>query len=301
MPISKPIPDLRISWLYIHYGEERYISRKAALTGLLSDICDDLFSQTPIINNEAINKDDITSIAYNSRSKIISGLLRNELEKGLGLTGSGQEVSIMRSTLIRTGVLVEESGCTKINLCPNDPYLENALATIVDFIREARQNGQMNFGELYRRLTGAEYHIGMRKGLIPIYLAAVLHEFKQSVLLTDRFGQVATSTDVLLQINAEPSAFSVTYLDWNPEKELFVTNLAGIFHDYVLEAEKANNEHDYVVLAMRRWYMSLPKYAKEIKRTISGEKVDKRYTAFTRLLRQNIGSHPVLFPRTPCS
>lgn len=31
-------------------GEERYISRKAALTGLLSDICDDLFSQTPIIN-----------------------------------------------------------------------------------------------------------------------------------------------------------------------------------------------------------------------------------------------------------
>lgn len=29
-------------------GEERYISRKAALTGLLSDICDDLFSQTPI-------------------------------------------------------------------------------------------------------------------------------------------------------------------------------------------------------------------------------------------------------------
>lgn len=284
---------------YIHYGEERYISRKAALTGLLSDICDDLFSQTPIINNEAINKDDITSIAYNSRSKIISGLLRNELEKGLGLTGSGQEVSIMRSTLIRTGVLVEESGCTKINLCPNDPYLENALATIVDFIRGARQNGQMNFGELYRRLTGAEYHIGMRKGLIPIYLAAVLHEFKQSVLLTDRFGQVATSTDVLLQINAEPSAFSVTYLDWNPEKELFVTNLAGIFHDYVLEAEKANNEHDYVVLAMRRWYMSLPKYAKEIKRTISGEKVDKRYTAFTRLLRQNIGSHEFLFQRLP--
>ena len=154
---------------YIHYGEERYIGRKAALTGLLSDICDEVFSQTPIINNEAINKDDITSIAYNSRSKIISGLLRNELEKGLGLTGSGQEVSIMRSTLIRTGVLVEESGCTKINLCPDDPYLENALATIVDFIREARQNGQMNFGELYRRLTGAEYHIGMRKGLIPIY------------------------------------------------------------------------------------------------------------------------------------
>lgn len=284
---------------YIYQGQERVITRKAALTGLLSDMCDKAFSRTPVINNEAINKDDITSIAYNSRSKIISGLLRNELEKNLGLTGSGQEVSIMRSTLIRTGVLVEEAGTTKVNLSPDDPDLENALGTIVEFIREAHQNGTMNFGELYYRLTDAEYHIGMRKGLIPIYLAAVLHEFKQSVLITDRFGQVPTSTDVLMQINAEPSAFSVTYLDWNPEKEQFVSTLAELFRDHVVEAEKASNSHDYAVLAMRRWYMSLPKYSKEIKRTVSGDKVDKRYLAFARLLRQNIGSHEFLFQRLP--
>lgn len=284
---------------YIYQGKERIIGRKAALTGLLSDICDEVFSQTPIVNNEAINKDDITSIAYNSRSKIISGLLRNELEKGLGLTGSGQEVSIMRSTLIRTGVLLEEAGITKINLWPDDPYLESALRTIVEFIREAHRKGNMNFGELYYRLTDAEYHIGMRKGLIPIYLAAVMHEFKQSVLITDRFGQVPTSTDILLQINADPSAFFITYVDWNPEKELFVSNLAELFRDHVIEAEKVNNAHDYVVLAMRRWYMSLPKYSKEIKRTVFGDKVDKRYLGFVRLLRQNIGSHEFLFQRLP--
>ena len=284
---------------YIYQGKEHMIGRKASLTGLISDICDKVFSQTPVINNEAINKDDITSIAYNSRSKIISGLLRNELEKGLGLTGSGQEVSIMRSTLIRTGVLVEEAGIPKINLCPDDPYLENTLTTIVEFIREAHQKGKMNFGDLYYRLTSAEHHIGMRKGLIPIYLAAVMHEFRQSVLITDRFGQVPTSTDTLLQINAEPSAFFITYLDWNPEKELFVSSLAELFRDHVIEAEKANNAHDYVVFAMRRWYMSLPKYSKEIKKTISGDKVDKRYLSFARLLRQNTGAHELLFQRLP--
>lgn len=284
---------------YIHYGEERTIGRKAALTGLISDICDEVFSQTPIINNEAINKDDITSIAYNSRSKIVSALLRNELEKGLGLTGTGQEVSIMRSTLVRTGVLEEDSGIAKINLKPKDRYLANALATIVDFINEAHQKGQTCFDELYHRLTSAEYHIGMRKGLIPIYLAAVLHEYKQSVLITDRFGQVTTSTDVLLQSNADPSAFSITYLDWNPEKEAFVSRLAELFRDYVIEAEQLNNTHDYAVLAMRRWYMSLPKYAKEIKRTPSGDRVDKRYLGFTRLLRQNVGSHELLFQKMP--
>ena len=284
---------------YVYDGKEQFICRKAALTGLLSDICDSTFSHTPILNNEAINRDDITSIAYNSRSKIISGLLRTELEKNLGLTGSGQEVSIMRSTLIRTGILVEDAGFTKINLCPDDAYLANMLGTIVDFIREAHQKGPMNFGELYRRLTSAEYHIGMRKGLIPIYLAVVLHEFKQSVMITDRFGQVATSTDVLLQINADPTAFTVTYLDWNPEKEAFVESLAGLFRDHVIEAEKANHSYDYVVMAMRRWYMSLPKYSKEQKRTVSGDRVDKRYLAFARLLRQNVGAHELLFERLP--
>lgn len=284
---------------YIYGGVEHHISRKSALTGLLSDICDYEFSLTPTINNEAINKDEITSIAYNSRSKIISGLLRSELEANLGLTGSGQEVSIMRSTLIRTGVLINELGVTHINLCPDNEELANVLNTMVEFIRESRKNGKNCFADLYHQLTNAEYHIGLRKGLIPIYLAAVIHEFKQSVLITDRFGQVPTSTDTLLQINAEPKNFFISYLDWNPEKERFVADLAELFNDHVIEAEKANNSYEYAATAMRRWYMSLPKYSKEIKRTTSGDKVDKRYLALLRLLRQNIGAHELLFEKLP--
>lgn len=284
---------------YIHNGSECTIARKAALTGLMSDICDEVFSMTPIISNEAINRDEITSIANNSRGKIVAGLLRNELECGLGLTGSGQEVSIMRSTLIRTGVLVDNMGTPRIELQPSDPYISNMLRTIVEFIREAQRKGKMNFGELYYRLTSAEHHIGLRKGLIPIYLAAVLHEFKQSILISDRFGQVATSSDVLLQIVADPTSFDLSYLDWSPEKESFISNMEKLFKEHVIEAEKANNSYDYVAIAMRRWYMALPKYAKELKRTVSGERVDKRYVSFVRLLRQNTGTHELLFDKLP--
>ena len=284
---------------YIHNGTECSIGRKAALTGLLSDICDEVFSLTPTINNEAINKDEITSIAYNSRSKIISGLLRSELEKGLGLTGSGQEVSIMRSTLIRTGILCEEMGVTRVNLCPDDELLANVLNTIVEFIRGSRQTGQQSFDVLYQQLTGPEHHIGLRKGLIPIYLAVVVHEFKQSILISDHYGQVATSTDTILQVNADPKSFYVSFLDWTPEKELYVNNLSKLFMDHVIEAEKTNNSYEYVVMAMRRWYLSLPKYSKEIKRTTTGDKVDRRYVAFVRLLRQNTGAHELLFERLP--
>ena len=75
------------------------------------------------------------------------------------------------------------------------------LAVIEDFIVETRQNGTMSFDELYFRLTSAEGKIGLRKGLIPIYLAAVMHEYKREVIISDQFGQVALSAETLLQID----------------------------------------------------------------------------------------------------
>ena len=284
---------------YIYMGEERPITRKAALTGLLSDICDDVYSLTPVVNNEAINRNDITAIASNSRSKIIAGLLRNELEHNLGLSGSGQEVSIMRSTLLRTGVLVTDNPLVRIELEPDDELIRNMLTTIVSFIQETKATGSMPFDVLYRRLVAPENHVGLRKGLIPIYLAAVFHEFKQELILQDRFGQVPITADVLIQVNANPEGFTLAYLDWDPEKAEFIQGLAEIFSDYVIEAEKKVNAYDYVVSAMRRWYMALPKYAKELKRSAKGKKVDKRYLAMLRLLKNSTGSHELLFDKLP--
>ena len=129
----------------------------------MSRICDEVFALTPIINNEEMNKYEITSIANNSRIKIIAALLRNELETNLGFKGSGQEVSVMRSTLVRTGIWEENNGIPQLNLRPNiAPNVDVLLATIEGFVVETRQVGKLSFGELYNRLLLPEYHIGLR-------------------------------------------------------------------------------------------------------------------------------------------
>ena len=285
---------------YIYKGKEVAISRKAALTELMSTICDEIYSLTPVINNEAMNRNEITATANNSRNKIVAALLRNELEPNLGLTGSGQEVSIMRSTLIRTGIWEENSGLPKLNLKPTAvEHMDEMLAVIENFIVDARQNGTVSFEELYRRLTSAEYHIGLRRGLIPIYLAAVMHEYKREVIISDQFGQVALSAETLLQINSRPEMFTLAYLDWNPEKEGFVNRLAESFVEYIVDAERGANSYDYVVSAMRRWYMALPKYAKESKKTADGKKIAKAYQEMLKLLKQNISGNELLFEKLP--
>jgi len=284
---------------YFYNGSQCDIRRKADLTAQMSDICDELFAYTPIINNEAVNRDEITNIANNSRNKIVAALLRNQLESNLGFTGSGQEVSIMRSTLIRTGILDETSGMPKLNLKPDDPKMTNMLNQITKFILAAQSESKVSFRVLYDKLILPETKIGLRKGLIPIYLAVVLHEYKQQVVIWDRYGQVPISADVLLQINADPDAFSLSYLEWDTEKAAYVKDLTNIFAKFVITAEQETNTYDYVVNAMKRWFMSLPKYAKECKVYPDGQPIRDEYIALMRMLRQNVSSFDLLFVKLP--
>ena len=200
---------------------------------------------------------------------------------------------------MRTGVWSEDGGISQVNLSPNNPMMRNLLSTIENFILEARQNGQASFATLYEWLTSPDYHIGLRYGLIPIYVAAVIHNYRQQIVIHDRFGPVPMSADALIQINSDPDSFTLAYLDWNPEKESYVARLAEAFADYVVDAEKSGNSYDYVANAMHRWYMALPKYAKESTQHPNGEKLLRRQLGMMKLLRQNTSSSELLFKKLP--
>lgn len=287
--------------IYIHNGKIEHVIRKAALTGLLSDICYRIFPNTPVINNESINKNNITTVAKNSRDKVITALLRNDIEENLGLSGSGQEVSIMRSTLLNTDILGEGfMGTASLNLEPAKyPYVAAVLKLIKDAIFEARDTGFMPFKEIYHRLTAPEYKIGLRKGIIPIFVAVVFHEFKQQIVIQDRYRQVPLNADTMQQMIAAPENYQISYLDWDIDKATFVEKLADVFSDYVIDAEKSVNAYGYVTFAMKRWYLSLPKYTKESKKTIDGQRIDAKQTAMLKLLKQEMGSQELLFEKLP--
>lgn len=113
-------------------------------------------------------------------------------------------------------------------------------------------------------MTSAEQHIGLRKGLIPIYLSVVLHEYKKEIVICDRYGQITMNADAIEQINAEPGLFTLSYIDWNPEKEEYIAALEEAFSEYAIE-DRTTAPYEYVMIAMKRWYMELPKYAKNAK------------------------------------
>lgn len=249
---------------YYYNAEEHIFRRKAQLSGLLSDICRRVFHRTPVINNESVNKNELPTVAVNSRTKILAGLLSNELSPYIGLTGTGQDVSIMRSTLIQTGVMENIDTDPIIQLHPADTKMEGMLSEISRFFTDsAAQRGGASFQILYDTLTLHENGFGLKYGVIPIYIALVLHLYKNNLVILYHGNEAKITPELINGINESPHEYSVILENWNDEKARYMTRLERIFAEFVTEREKAYNSFTYMLLAMNRWYLALPKYAKE--------------------------------------
>lgn len=283
---------------YVYLGEKKRLYRKAHMSNLLSDICEKIFSRTPTINNESINKNNVSGVATTSRTKLLTGLLKNEIEPNLGLTGTGQDVSIMRSTLIQTGVLLNNNGSSTLKLNPDDENMKNMLQTIHGFFIDSNEDQGRNFGELYTILTSSENGIGLRYGIIPIYMAVVLHFLKGDLIIKNGENEEKLTPDLLNKINENPQNYSVVRDNWNEEKTEYVNGLEEIFREHVVAYEKSYNNFSYLVLAMNRWYISLPKYAKEMEKTYNGINAKKQHKSLSKIERSFINSLKQMNPNS---
>jgi hypothetical protein len=280
---------------YIYQGEQYNLKRKAQLSGLLTNICNTIFYRTPIINNESVNKNELPTVAINSRTKILAGLLGNELAPHLGLSATGQDVSIMRSTLLYTGVIENIDTVPAVQLVPNvnanSERMADMLAEInTFFLKHATDEGGAEFQTLYWALTSHENGFGLKKGVIPLYLAAVMHIYKKNLVISYRGSEVKITPELLNDINEQPSNYSVVLEDWNDEKTQYMEQLEGIFSEFLTERERAYNRFTYIVFAMNRWYLSLPKYTKEAvtyyDKNGKAKKIDTSKKQFINSLKQ---------------
>ena len=305
--------------LYVSLGAEHKLYRKSEFTNLVSDVCSEIFYRTPVVNNEMLNKNCLTGAAAKSRAKLLDAML-NSPSLDLGLSGSGQEVSFMRSALVLPGILKKsdkDSLEKKIfNLEPdsgnakNGGNFKNLFAVIKEFFARAEEK-EISFSSLFELLVKAENGFGLRRGVIPVYLAAVLSSFSKNIVLKKSGIEVPVNAQSLAEIAESPEEFSVRVQKWNDEKENYIHSLENLFADFVIEEEKNANGYSYLINAMFRWYRSLAKYTKQMKKVYCGsaggsEKksvpVQKEYSEFLNILKQGgFGTNEILFEKIPCA
>jgi hypothetical protein len=242
-------PELGQSFYYVKGAPQKAITRRRKLSDQLSDLCRKTYGKTPRITNEALNKNSLTGTAFSSRTKILKALCSPTLSPNLGFVGNGQETSMARSALEKTGVVksladgIDEPG-------ELEPGMEAVLSLIRDFFDHAEDS---SFGDLYLELTRRKEGIGLRRGPIPIYLAYVLRGYRDEIKITLDGEERPVSETLLDDISERPDAYRVTRLNWSPEMGAYVKDLADIFG-----CEKSDANRGDVVEAIRLWYAALP-------------------------------------------
>lgn len=114
---------------------------------------------------------------------------------------------------------------------------------------------------------------GLRKGVIPIFIAWVISKLKKCILINYKQQEVELSAQVIEAINENPENFYFSIDEINASKIKYIEDLGTLF-GCEIDSEIVKN-YNLLTTSIVSWYVSLPKFTKQmigIGDSISGKK-----------------------------
>lgn len=192
-------------------GQQEEIGQRRVFQSKLSDLCDCTYQQSLILNNELINRRELTSQGAKARRELIEAMLEHGNQERLALEGYGPEVAIYYSVLEATGIHRQEDGEWGFYSPLKDSGVTSVWQAIEGFCTEAK-DGKRSLDLLYQRLEQPPY--GVKQGAIPILLAALLFYYIDDVgVYRDGTFIPILGQEHFELLLKDPSRFSVKYFE----------------------------------------------------------------------------------------
>ncbi len=260
-------PDTQLSTYYWR-GKPQGIKDSRSLNVLLSDICNELFSATPIIKNELVNRELLSTTVVSAVKKIIERLLANNHDPKLGFIGNGPEISILKIVLENNKLFNKGSDGLWYLSAPtkNTPYnVGNVWMEIEHFIQSSRSSA-LTFDGLYEKLTSLPY--GLRKGIISLLIWITLIYFRSTVSLYENGTYIKEWTIELFdKFVRMPKSFSLRQLIFSHESGDFILKLnAKIPNASKIRKKDGGIPLNRFLFNLFDWYGTLSVYTKNTSR-----------------------------------
>ncbi len=244
------------------------LNSSGRVTRFLSEICEIIFPQTPIFNNEGFNLRRPTSQQVRAAEKVIDALLINEIDEQLGLTGYGPDWLIVKTMLIVPGFLRQQGEDEPWILGP--PTGDRAMQVwqaMQDFFEDARVEEQ-EFSKLIDRLQWEPY--GLRLGILPLLLAVVLRQHLHvATVRHNRRPVLPLDGATFTHLCQHPDRYTLELGPETPLQDAVWTLLEKHFGERVMPEERKHQPLRYLTLGMVRWLNSLSRFAQTTVKHIS--------------------------------
>lgn len=245
----------------------------------LSDICQDNFNLTPVINNEMINKNILSAPIKKARNEIVESIL-NKSYVEFEYNKNSAEATLFRATLVNK------------DLTGDKDIDDKGMLALLDIIREylnKAEKDEIKFEDLYNVLVSNKRKLGVRKGVIPIYLAYILKDYNEEIILYFKSGrskkEINLDVENLNIINESPENYTFKIEKGTAEKNDYINNLISMFEDYFSQRKSGNKFVD-IVQAIKKWFNSLSIYTENYMLGTDDKKIDNTIINFRNEIKK---------------
>lgn len=212
--------------------------------------CEMIYCKTPEINNELVNRQTIgTTQTKKARINIIDAILSHSDTEDY-YEGTGQEATVYRSLFVVTGI---KDNNVKDNI-------QAVLGEMNNFI-ESCSDKKVSMTVLLDTLKSKPY--GMRTGVIPFYLAYILANRREDIIVYFANKEIQISADIVVNMCVQPEDYSVYVSKEDLQKEKYIAELNELFLVEENRNLSANRIKD-IFICMQRWFRALPQVSRNL-------------------------------------
>ena len=243
-----------VEWL--HEGKVVRIESRAGLNRFLSDVCDRTFDQAPILRNELVNRDKLSSAIAAARMRLLGLMLDEEEKEFLGLKGAPPERTIYLSMFHASGMHKVTGGRARfVEPVPRDPLRWGPAWRSIDGMV---QDGESVGLDTVISGLGAP-PVGLRSGPALLLIAAYMLHHRASIALMERGSfQPEITKAHFMRLAKSPKRFALRRIGEVENTEVLGALVQGLS---IWTAERPGTELKEVVEALYRWWGRLPDFA----------------------------------------
>jgi hypothetical protein len=258
--------DASAKWF--HEAKPTRIANRRALNERLSQICDDVFSEAPRIDNEIINRQELSSSAAAARRNLIERMIDHRGEEGLGLHGNPPERSIYRSLLSNEGLGLHRGRGESCGFyAPPQSHKQRPdtafklFKAIEGFLANAEKSARP-VSELFDLLRQPPF--GLRDGPIPVLVCAALLGREADVAVYRRSEFQPTLNSALFEdLIKRPEDFAVRQLRITGVRSEVFERLGTLLGQLDISRQSVKQQVVTIARLLMRFTRSLPEYAQK--------------------------------------
>lgn len=266
----------------IYTSTNNYQVGKKGLNRTVSEFVEQLYTNTPIINHELINRHTVTAQTSKARNAIVDDIFHSRLFDKY-TNGTSAESTIYRACMIHT---------------KEDKNLQNVREIITSFIQESKGK-KVCFASLVDTLTKPP--IGMRKGPMPIYIAEQIMQLEDMPVIYHDKMEIALDAKLMSDVIAMPQKHYLFVEEETAIKLEYIQGLEALFAEYGEYCREIENMNRLAKLKcyLQAWYRALPQTSITFQKEDYEGQAMKELISFRRLLSGEPNPRELIFEQIP--